>query len=144
MPDTDFLFDERIYRTLTVNRAKTDPSTLFIVPGVTQMTYAGSYYESPAAALQSGINKEEELTSPGVKYDNNSGIISTIRASAQNRAKAIIEANNKNAKYYNAPLSFIHPYALLRLNSTQTTDPSSGIVTTSVIIDKAGEQKLYE
>lgn len=141
MPDTNFLFDERIYRTLTVNRAKTDPSTLFIVPGVTQMTYAGSYYESPAAAIQSGINKEEELTSPGVKYDSNT--ISTIRASAQNRAQAIIEANKNNAPYYNAPLSFIHPYALLRLNSKQTFD-SSGKAITSGIIDKAGEQKWYE
>ena len=76
MADTDFLFDERIYRTLTVKRAKKDDSTLFIVPGVTQMTYAGSYYESPAAALQSGINKEEELSDPNVKYDSNT--INTI------------------------------------------------------------------
>ena len=143
MADMD-LFDERIYRTLTIKGTSDNRNGLFIVPGVTQMTYAGSYYESPAAAIQSGIDKIEELSSEGI----DDAIKSSIMSSAKGRAKAIIEANEKNAKFYNAPLSFIHPYALLRLNSAQTTntDASGNInnVTTSGIIDKAGEQKWYE
>ena len=55
------LFDDRIYRTLTIKGTSKNRGELFIVPGVTQMTYAGSYYESPAAAIQSGIDKIEEL-----------------------------------------------------------------------------------
>lgn len=133
------LFDERIYRTLTIKGTDEKRGGLFIVPGVTQMTYAGSYYESPAAALQSGIDKIEELSS--LKHTEDT--IKSIRASAEDRARAIKEANKKNAKFYNAPLSFIHPYALLRLNSTQTTDTNGNVITTG-IIDKAGEQKWYE
>ena len=143
MADMD-LFDERIYRTLTIKGTSDNRNGLFIVPGVTQMTYAGSYYESPAAAIQSGIDKIEELPSEGI----DDAIKSSIMSSAKGRAKAIIEANEKNAKFYNAPLSFIHPYALLRLNSAQrtNTDASGNVtsVTTSGIIDKAGEQKWYE
>ena len=138
MADMD-LFDERIYRTLTIKGTSENRGGLFIVPGVTQMTYAGSYYESPAAALQSGIDKVEEITD--LKHDQQT--IDNIMASAKARADAIKNANKNNAKFYNAPLSFIHPYALLRLNSAQTTD-SSGNVITSGIIDKTGEQKWYE
>ena len=133
------LFDERIYRTLTIKGTDEKRGGLFIVPGVTQMTYAGSYYESPAAALQSGIDKIEELSS--LKHTEDT--IKSIRDSAEDRARAIKEANKKNAKFYNAPLSFIHPYALLRLNSAQTTDTNGNVITTG-IIDKAGEQKWYE
>lgn len=133
------LFDERIYRTLTIKGTDKERGGLFIVPGVTQMTYAGSYYESPAAALQSGIDKIEELSS--LKHTEDT--IKTIRSSAENRANAIKEANAKNAKFYNAPLSFIHPYALLRLNSAQTRDDKGNDIATG-IIDKAGEQKWYE
>lgn len=143
MADMD-LFDERIYRTLTIKGTSENGNSLFIVPGVTQMTYAGSYYESPAAAIQSGIDKIEELPSEGI----DDAIKSSIMSSAKGRAKAIIEANEKNAKFYNAPLSFIHPYALLRLNSAQRTNTDASgnatSVTTSGIIDKAGEQKWYE
>lgn len=135
----DLLFDERIYRTLTIKHANKDDGTVFIVPGVTQMTYAGSFYESPAAAYQSGIDKIEEVKD----LDINKQIIDGIKKSANDRADAIVKANEKNAKFYNAPLSFIHPYALLRLNSAQTRD-SSGNFITSGIIDKAGEQKWYE
>lgn len=135
----DLLFDERIYRTLTIKHANKDDGTVFIVPGVTQMTYAGSFYESPAAAYQSGIDKIEEVKD----LDINKQIIDGIKNSANDRADAIVKANEKNAKFYNAPLSFIHPYALLRLNSAQTRD-SSGNFITSGIIDKAGEQKWYE
>ena len=135
----DLLFDERIYRTLTIKHANKDDGTVFIVPGVTQMTYAGSFYESPAAAYQSGIDKIEEIKD----LDINKQIIDGIKNSANDRADAIVKANEKNAKFYNAPLSFIHPYALLRLNSAQTRD-SSGNFITSGIIDKAGEQKWYE
>ena len=140
MADMD-LFDERIYRTLTIKGTSDNRNGLFIVPGVTQMTYAGSYYESPAAAIQSGIDKIEELTDPN--SDTNKEPFNSIRQSADDRAKAIINANKNNAQFYNAPLSFIHPYALLRLNSAQTTD-ASGNVIASGIIDKAGEQKWYE
>lgn len=139
MAYTDLLFDERIYRTLTIKKRAKDDSTVFIVPGVTQMTYAGSYYESPGAAYQSGIDKIEELDNPNI----NQQIIDDIKKSAEDRARAIMKANEENAKFYNAPLSFIHPYALLRLNSAQTRD-SSGNVITSGIIDKACEQKWYE
>ena len=98
----DLLFDERIYRTLTIKHANKDDGTVFIVPGVTQMTYAGSFYESPAAAYQSGIDKIEELTDPN--SDTNKEPFNSIRQSADDRAKAIINANKNNAQFYNAPL----------------------------------------
>ena len=90
MADMD-LFDERIYRTLTIKGTSENRGGLFIVPGVTQMTYAGSYYESPAAAIQPGIDKIEEVNDLNI----NKQIIDDIMASAKARADAI-----KNAKQF--------------------------------------------
>ena len=129
------LLDQRMYRALNVHDSS---GYVIIAPGSGTMSYASSFYESPVAA-ETAANEMLE------KLDPNSDAYKKIERSKELRVNALRNFRNNEQLNYMAGLSFIHPYALLRLtNAGKHASDQSG--TKLNVIDDAtpGNTKWYE
>ena len=134
----DNLLDQRMYRTLNVHGSSS--GDMLIAPGSGLMSYAGHFYESPVAAE----NAANELME---KLDPTSEAYRKIEKSKKWRVDALTKFRDDEERKgtYMAGISFIHPYALLRLTNAgkHASDPSGAKLN---VIDDAtpGNTKWYE
>lgn len=131
----DNLLDQRMYRALNMHGSS---DYVLIAPGSGLMSYAGDFYESPVAA-ETAANEMLE------KLDPNSDAYKKIKTSKKLRVEALRKFRNEEQSNYMAGLSFIHPYALLRLTNAGKHNKDSKGVKLNIIDDATpGNTKWYE
>lgn len=112
------VLDDRIIRTLQITGygkgTSLNGEAFTVTPGSSRMSYAGDFYESPGALKQDLADKLEALS--GVSNEEQKKLSDAINK----RIDEIIEDRKKLAADYMAGHSFIHPYALLRLNGVSS------------------------
>ena len=134
----DNLLDQRMYRTLNVHGSSS--GDMLIAPGSGLMSYAGHFYESPVAAENAANELMEKLDPASEAYRK-------IEKSKKWRVDALTKFRDDEERKgtYMAGISFIHPYALLRLTNAgkHASDPSGAKLN---VIDDAtpGNTKWYE
>ena len=112
------LIDERMYRSLDIRTSTENGKTIYVMPGVTMMSYAGDFFESPGAAFTHAVETLEMLDPNSDEYKN-------LKTFAERRIDTLNEHREKEKNNYLSGLSFIHPYALLRLNGVAGHDGGS-------------------
>lgn len=129
------LIDKRLYKVIQFGNTY-EGATLIKPGGSSYASFAGDFYESPTAALVSGSETLSNLKPGTDAYKN-------VEAATKDRVKKLTNHISKESAKYNAGFSFIHPYALIRLNGM---DPNDASTTSAQIIDDAAskQKKWYE
>lgn len=127
------LIDKRLYRVIQLGNEGEATSVLIKPGGSSVSTFAGHFYESPGAAVTSALETLESLNPDSSAYKQ-------LVESTKTRVNALIEHGNRynDKNEYKAGFSFIHPYALIRLNGTDSSTSAAQLVD-----DAANKQKKW-